>query len=155
MLSNTPREVSLGGKPYLVSKLTLKEWDGLTAFLKDHGIDPFVSAWSNFNRLKAAGVPVSDDDRKAFFLAANQQTKVWPPPVGSLAWFELMGETDGATKRFFGVALRKHQPALTDAEIDAIFDAVTREESAVFTSRALGFSDPKADAPTEGASPPA
>jgi hypothetical protein len=147
MLSSSPREVMLGGKPYLVSKLALKDWNDLTAYLKDHGIDPFVAAWQNFNRLKAAGVPVSDEDRKAFFVAANQQTKIWPPPVASGAWFDLLSETPGAVEKYFACVIRKHQPALTDAEIDAIREATTRAESEILTGRALGFSDPKEPAP--------
>jgi hypothetical protein len=147
-LTNAPREVALAGRTYLVSALTLAEWGVLQAFLKDRTKDPVVMALDQLSRAKAAGVAVTEEDRKALFSQATAEARSWPPRVCTGAWFDLLRDTEGASVRFLAVVLRKHQPALTDAEIAAADDGATPDESRLLIYRAMGIEPaPKTPAP--------
>ncbi len=147
-LSKAPREVTLAGKTYLVSKLEYEEWNLLRAWIKDHAVDPVVAMMDHMTRAKAAGITVSDEDRKLLYETARQEAKVWPPMVGSDGWFSVLLTTDGASERFLSLVLKKHNPAISDEELARINRDASGNESRLLIYRALGFDPPpKADAP--------
>ncbi len=151
VLVNAPREITLAGKTFLVSALTLSDWGTLSAFLKDHSTDPVVAALDQLSKAKASGVVVADEDRKALFESARRDARSWPPRVGSQEWFDLMLWTEGASEKFLACVLRKHQ-TVTDAELARVNSETTPEESRLLIHRALGLEpSPKADAPAAGA----
>lgn len=155
-LANVPREVTLGGKTYLVSKLTKGEWDAFQLWLREHTTDPVVGVFEALNKARAAGIAVHDEDRKALYMAARAEARHWPPPIMTAGWFDLIGD-DAPSRRLLWAVLRKHQPTLAEAEAEAIEAGATRDELSIMAARALGFDPaPKGDAPTPtGDAPPA
>ncbi len=158
-LTNAPREVVLGGLPYKVSALTLREWGGLQAWLKDRGPEPVGVALAQIARAEAVGTPIAPADRQFLMREARVEAKAWPPRVASAEWFEALQGTDGGEARFAHAVLSKHQPTLTVEQADAVAEAMGPAESATLVRLALGLekSSPKADAAatTAGAPDPA
>jgi hypothetical protein len=139
VLTNAPRDFTIAGKTFTVSGIAMEEWGVLQAHLKDHTDDPVVAAFKNINKVRAAGVPVADEDRKALFEDAKAEAREWPPRVGGPLWFDLINTTDGAIEKFIGCVLRKHQPGLTDAEIAAVKKEATWDEMRLLVYRALSL----------------
>ena len=103
VLVNAPREITLAGKSYLVSALTLKEWGALQAYLKDRAVNPVVAALGQLSAAKAAGIRIADEDRTALFIQAKAEAKPWPPMVGSNLWFDSLISTEGASALLYWV----------------------------------------------------
>lgn len=147
-LTNAPREITLAGKTYMVSALTLKEWGALQAYLKDHAVNPVVAALGQLSAAKAAGIKIADEDRTALFLQAKADGKPWPPMVGSTLWFDTLLATEGTSPVFLVSVIRKHQPEITDAELSRIDAECSADESRLLVYRALGIDpSPKAEPP--------
>jgi hypothetical protein len=159
-LTNAPREVTLAGKVYKVSALTLAEWGELQAWLKDNVPDPVERALAQLAKAKAAGVDVQPEDRLALLKEARIEAKAWPPRVATTAWIEAIESVGNGVAMYVFVVLRKHQPGITLEAAKAIANDpdLTVPEMTTFARRALGFDDPKkatgADGGTATTPPP-
>lgn len=141
-LTNAPKELSLCGASYTVSALTLAEWGILQAWLKSKNRNPVTIALEQLAETAREGIKVEVDDRRALLSLASEQAKVWPPMIGSGAWFDLIQNTDGGPTQFLKHVLRKHQPAITEAECDKINTAMDADESQAVIYSSLGMEIP-------------
>jgi hypothetical protein len=156
-LTNAPRDITLDGKTYKVSALTLAEWGELQQWIKDHA-DPVVKAFESLNRARASGVVVTEIDRKALMAQARAEARSFPPKPGSQAWNEALDNTEGGQEEFVGSILKKHQPDLPDAAITKLTkwldDDDHRDSAWDLVSAAMGIPDPKIQPPDEGVTAP-
>lgn len=152
-LTNAPRDITLDGKTYKVSALTLAEWGELQQWIKDHA-DPVVKAFESLNRARAAGVVVTEIDRKALMAQARAEARRFPPRPASQAWDEAIDNIDGGRAEFVGTVLKKHQPDLSDTVLAKLMKWLDADDSgeaiALIYRDAFGLPDPKIQPPDEG-----
>lgn len=156
-LTNAPRDITLDGKIYKVSALTLAEWGELQQWIKDHA-DPVVKAFESLNRARASGVVVTEIDRKALMAQARAEARRFPPSPASEAWNEAIDNIEGGRAELVGTILKKHQPNLTDSALAKLMEWLHGEDGDIAEARifaaAFGLPDPKTQPPDEGVTEP-
>jgi len=111
ILVAAPREIAIGGKPYKIGALKLLELGYLQRWIRDH----------------AGEAPGGRED--------------WPPSFHSMEGTRILfGDLEGQLY-FLGVFFRKHQPELTDQDIQAIAGAIGDTDFWTFWSVAVGSDD--------------
>lgn len=142
--TNAPTELTIGNETFQVSTLARSEWGPVQAHILANAKDPVVSLIESFNRARAAGLEISREDRTEMVAKAMAEARIWPPTPGTPAWFGLLETLDGGSLLVIKTILKKHQPAITDADIERLDGAATAEESRATLVQAFG---PKVFAP--------
>ena len=144
-LTNAPREIWLGGndgRTYLVSALELGEWGALQCWLKEVAPDPVAHALDQLARAASQDMAINEAGKRELMRQARADARIWPPKVGTRAWFDLLEETDGGTIRFLWVALRKHQKSFGLDDAAKLEKTMTTEQSTEVICGALGMESP-------------
>jgi hypothetical protein len=127
VITNAARPVTLAGKPYPVRQLKLKEWGELQAWLKAAVPSPVTLAVRALSEAAASGpVPKSVED--ALFRQAQEESRRWPPKVGSFPWLRALDDVEGGRAMFFRVALRAGGTELSEDEAAALSEATKIDE---------------------------
>jgi hypothetical protein len=122
--------VSLAGRPYNLRLLKLREWSPLQKWLKEAVPSPVAEAIRCLDQLKTAGDKVDADLRKDVLDHAQEAARFWPPPVGSLPWFQALNSIDGGTAQFLRVALKAAGQGLSEEQAIALEAEATIDEVA-------------------------
>ena len=133
-LTNAPRTVEVGGRPYLVSALTMGEWGRFQAWIKDF-------------------VPKPDPPEDADSVLTALHNRAWPPAIGSKLWWEAL-DHPGCWPSFVRTVLGNHQ-AVSDEE-SLVLAMMAVEDGLVGTLVILSMGgDPSAPSiPSEDEPPP-
>ena len=115
---NAPRSVTLDGREYLVSALTLSEWGPIQGWIKRNVPGPVKLLSSE----DLSGL--TPEDRRAMMAVALEAQRNWPPRIGSLAWFNALDGVGGHAEFLF-CALSKHQPEFTRADAARLNDRLS------------------------------
>jgi hypothetical protein len=127
-LTNATQPVTLAGRVFPVRQLKLREWGELQSWLKSVAPSPIAVATKGLAELRVQGVPVPPDVQDALFRQAQEETRRWPPRVGTAAWLRALEDIDGGRVRFLQVAVASGGTTLSDDEAADIEDAATLEE---------------------------
>lgn len=126
-----PVPITIAGRPYRIGPLKLREEGELVAYLRTVVPRPTTVIREVLDLFPP-------EDRRRELIAAIQADKEWPPaPVSPEGQKILMGTPEGQ-RYFLGVVLRKYQPQLTDADIDAIMGEWDDEDFLVVYHIAFG-----------------
>ena len=154
-------EVVLGGLPYRVGPLALKEWGEIQAWIKANVPGPVAVALQQLGAARAAGVTVDPGDRASLLREANVQARAWPPRVGTREWWGAL-DSRAADAAFLKVALARHQPTITAEQCAALAESIGDEALARVARVAFGMTaaadgaespGPKAQGPPKATTP--
>lgn len=150
--ANEPVDFPLGGEPYPVRSLKLKEWAPLQAWLVNHFPGPVTQAAWALEQARGLGRPLTPETEELLLDHAHRDQRAWPPRVGSLAWRDaLNADRDGAAQFLFVVLAASH-PGFTRDRAEALNARVTSDELVdVYNWAVHGVRGPKEPA----AGPPA
>ncbi len=127
-LTNAAQPVTLAGRSYPVRQLRLREWGELQAWLKGVAPSPIAVAARGIAELKAAGMPVSQDQQDAIYRQAQAEARTWPPRVASAEWFRALDQIEGAHARLVMAALAAGGTDVTEDDAADIAAAATSAE---------------------------
>lgn len=139
IMTNAPRAIRCGDRTLQVGALKLRELGLLQRWIRDHATHPA-------DRLKQELEFAPEADHRKLRYEAMIAARQWPPQINTAAGNTvLLGDPDGQLF-FLGVMLRKFQPALTDAELDAIAGSLSELDFGVLCRIGFGEDDldPKA-----------
>lgn len=116
--ANIPEEVTLGGKPYRVRLLTIRERGQLQAYLKTKLQSPITRTAIAIQQAREAGTQLDKDIENRMHDRAEAAAMAWPPRFGSQAWFEAIDGIEGGWEQVLYEVVSKTEPsfALEDAE---------------------------------------
>jgi hypothetical protein len=142
----SPRRVTLGGREFLVSKLSPRDFGDLQAWCADQLVSPLEAA-----RDAMAGLP-DREARDLWAKALAEAKSSWPPDLGSETGGLLLASPEGFAHLLW-VALRRHHPRVTRARARRIAAGVTDAERARLYERVMpgelgDFVDPDASGDT-------
>ncbi len=121
-LTNACQPVTLAGRTFPVRQLRLREWGELQAWLKGVCPSPVAVATRALAELRAEGCPVPPDVQDSLFRQAQEETRRWPPRVGTVAWLKAIEDTEGGRARFLQTAIASGGAAVdeeTACELEA------------------------------------
>lgn len=126
--TNAPQYVTLAGRQFLVRQLSHREWTALQAWLKHATPNPLTAAISALAELEGRGVAVSELTRKAVLDHAHEESRYWPPRVGSAAWFTALNQIDQGPAQAVKTILAACGVQVSDDEAHDLFGLATSEE---------------------------
>lgn len=126
--ANSTEPVTLAGKAYPVRQLKFHEWADLQSWLKSVCPNPLAVAAKALSELRAQGAPIDPIVQKAMFEQAQEESRRWPPKIGSGAWLRALEDIEGGRGRFLQVALEAGGTELSDEEADDVVERATLEE---------------------------
>ncbi len=143
--------IDLGGEPYQVRLLTMREWGGVMAWLKRENPSPVTRAGIAIQQAKDDGVPMDSATEDKILDHAQRTALSWPPRLGSPAWFDALDRIEGAYGRLLLEVLSKTDPTFTLERGDALAQRVRSEEWPELVRVALWGTPPapKAETPPE------
>lgn len=127
-LTNASQPVTIAGKSYPVKQLTLAEWGELQAWLKTVCPSPVAVAAKALAELQAQGTILPQLVQDALFRQAQEESRRWPPKVGTLAWLRAIEDIEDGRGRFLQAALGAGGTMLDQAQADAIVEQATLDE---------------------------
>lgn len=129
-LTNAPQPVTIAGRVFQVRQLRLSEWGELQAWLKSVAPSPVAVATKALAELRQQGVPVPPDVQSALFQQAQEESRRWPPRVGTGAWLRALEDVEGGRARFIVAALAPGGNVLTMDEASEIEQMASVDELA-------------------------
>ncbi len=127
-LTNATEPVTLAGRTFPVRQLQLREWGELQAWLKSVCPSPVAVATQALAELRVKGVPIPQDVQESVFRQAQEETRRWPPRVGTLAWLRAVEDIEGGRARFVQAALKAGGTEIDVDEAWTIEDVATLDE---------------------------
>jgi hypothetical protein len=126
--ANVPEEVTLGGKPYRIRLLTMRERGVLQGFLKSKLVSPVTRVGTAIDEARAAGAPLSKAAVDQLYERAEAAALAWPPRFGSRAWFDAMDGIEGGYERLLFEVVSKVDLAFTIEQAEGLAPDVTNDE---------------------------
>lgn len=153
--TSAPEEITLGGNPFRVRLLTMREWGSVSAFIKKECPSPVTRAFIGIQQAKDEGSPLDAEVEERILDRAERAAINWPPRLGSEAWFDALTSIDGGDAKLLFEVVSKTDLALTLEAAAALAEKVTREEWADLIRVALYGTHPrpKDEAATETPGP--
>jgi hypothetical protein len=148
--SGVPEEVTLGGKPYRVRLLTMRERGIIQAFLKSKLQSPVTRTAIAIQEAKDAGHPLDLAIENRMHDRAEMAALTWPPRFGSAAWFDAVDGIEGGWEQVLFEVVSKVDLDFTIERADALAPRVTMDEWANLIRVAFWGTPP---APKNGATP--
>lgn len=127
-MTNAPQPVTIAGKSYPVKQLTLAEWGELQAWLKSVCPSPVAVATKALAELQQQGTLIPQLVVDAMFRQAQEESRRWPPKVGTLSWLRAIEDIEGGRGRFLLAALAAGGTTLDQAAADDLVDRATIDE---------------------------
>jgi hypothetical protein len=152
VLTNAVRPVTLAGKSYPVRQLKLKEWGELQAWLKSVVPSPVTLAIKALAEASNDG-PVPQPVQDALFRQAQEESRRWPPKVGSMTWLKALDEIEGGRARFLRVSLLAGGTDVTEDEAESIVASASLRELMDLMTVCLMGDPPVPKAEGEGTPP--
>lgn len=134
LLTAAPREVKFGERTLKLGALKLRELGLLQRWIRDHAEKPT-------DRLQRTLPFLEPEEHRAAKKAAVQAENDWPPAVGTAAGNEVLFHDLDGQLYFLSVMARKHNPELTDADINAIADGLSPADFGLLVMIAFGEDD--------------
>ena len=119
VLTNAPRPITLAGKTYPVRQLKLREWGEFQAWLKAAVPSPVTLAIRSLAEASKDG-PVPQSVQDSLFRQAQEESRRWPPKVGSVAWLNAIDGLDGGRAQLIHTILTMGGTKLTEDEASDI-----------------------------------
>lgn len=126
-LTQACRPVTLAGREFPVRSLRLREWGEVQAWLKSVAPNPVTLAIRSLAEASAQG-PVPQTVQDALFRQAQEESRRWPPKVGSMAWINALDEFDGGISRFLRAALAPGGTTLDEDAAEWLAANIARSE---------------------------
>ncbi len=120
--------IDLGGEPYKVRLLTMKEWGAITAWLKRENPSPVTRAMIAIQQAKDEGMAIDAATQDEILDHAQRNALSWPPRLGSTAWFDVLDRVDGGHSRLLLEVLSKADPAFTLGHGEALAPRMSTDE---------------------------
>lgn len=105
-LTNACQPVTLAGRSFPVRQLQLREWGEFQAWLKSACPSPMAVAIKAFKELRDQDIPIPKDLQDSIFRQAQEETRRWPPRVGTQEWLRSIDGIEGGGVHFIQIALR-------------------------------------------------
>jgi hypothetical protein len=129
-LTNATQPVTLAGRVFPVRQLKLREWGELQAWLKTVAPSPVAVAVKALAELRTDGAPVPQDVQESLFRQAQEESRRWPPRVGTVHWLRAIEDMDGGRARFLQAALAAGGTQLNDDEATDVEQMASLDELA-------------------------
>lgn len=126
--TRAPQPVTLAGQSYPVRQLMLSEWAELQAWLKSVCPSPVGVAAKALAELQAQGLTVPTAVQETMFRQAQEESRRWPPKVGTREWLQALDDIEGGRGRFIRAALGPGGTAVDPTEADQIAAAASNAE---------------------------
>lgn len=133
MLSSTQatgafEPVTLAGRTLRIRQLKLREWAELQAWLKNVCPSPVAVALCELAKLHSENVVVPQTIQDGLFRQAQEETRRWPPRVGTVAWLKALEDQEGGRARFLLAAIKPSGEKLTEEEASDLMEQATDSE---------------------------
>lgn len=123
--ANSTEPVTIAGKTFPVRQLKFHEWADLQSWLKSVCPSPVAVAIQAVEEMAAQGIRVSKETRQVMFEQAQEESRRWPPKIGSRAWLQALDDIEGAIAQFIRVAIASGGTSLSEVEANDLAQNVS------------------------------